>query len=130
MVSTYNCDSEDGNAAVFTVSNQQTGDTLFQCALCFGLLGSALLKEMFPAVWAENIAPNPVPKKATGRKTKAADGPANIDPDRTIATIVESGPRPETGDADAGSVDASPESGPVPDPGDDAETESEPQPDF
>lgn len=102
MPSVYPCDNEDGNTAAFTVSNQVTGDTLFVCPLCFSMMGTAMLKEMYPEVWAETTAPPaPEPKARAKRGAK----PATTEPDesaRTVAEIVESGPRMVDGEAVVG----------------------------
>lgn len=93
MAQTYVCDNDDGNTAAFTVSNQITGDTMFVCPLCFSMLGAAMLKELYPEVWAETTAPPaPAPKARAKRGAKAAE----VEPDesaRTVAEIVETGPR-------------------------------------
>lgn len=88
MASEYPCDNEDGNQALFTVSNQQNGDTLFVCPLCFSLMGTAMLQEMFPEVWAQTIAPPEPPPKPRRGKAKDAEDVEPDESDRTMATIV------------------------------------------
>lgn len=89
MASEYPCDNDDGNQALFTVANQQNGDTLFVCPLCFGLMGAAMLKEAFPQTWAETIAPpEPEPTQARGKRAKATTD-LGVDIGRTIAEVVD-----------------------------------------
>lgn len=96
MASEYGCDTQDGNLATISVSNMQDGSVQFLCTPCAGLFGVTLIRELYPEMWTELTAPPAEPKPGRPSRKKPKPEPGEIDPNRTIAEIVEDQPRIES----------------------------------
>lgn len=106
-MASYTCDYCQVEPAEVTVSQHSDGSTQFIGPSCLPLLGFALIGNLDPDLLDAGLKPlGYQPTKALRDQRKALVAP-EVDPGRTIAEIVETGPRPE-GDGQADDADTPP----------------------
>lgn len=74
MPQTIPCDSDDGNPALFLITNMETGDTLNPCVLHAADTFRALA-DAFAAIPDQEPAPEPTVGAAPGEEGEAAPNP-------------------------------------------------------
>lgn len=90
----YVCDVCGDLPGEFMVSNTETGKTDAMCSGCYGLIGLTIFLAGDVAYIDGVLAAKGYQPSAAEKKARVAAAAPEVDPNRTIATIVEDQPRP------------------------------------